>query len=157
MAERRQEGVHLLQSGNMPQAQIARDLGVREAAVSQWKKKLDQGGSAALQPRQAGGRPAKLDQAAKQTLVSKLEAGAVAAGFSTEQWTQARVKQVIEQEFGVVYHRKYVSRLLHKLGWSVQKPDSRALERDEALIQAWLRRDWPRIKKSAATRRRNRV
>ena len=157
MAERRAEGVRLLQTGELTQAQIARDLGVTEAAVSRWKKKLEQGGPQALQARTASGKPPKLDQAAKQALVKKLEAGAMAAGFPTEQWTQARVKQVIEQEFGVAYHRKYISRLLHKMGWSVQKPDSRAMERDEELIQAWLRKDWPRIKKSAAHRRRNRV
>lgn len=76
MAERRQEGVPLLQSGDMPQGQIARELGVSEAAVS-----------------------------------------------------QGRVKQVIDPEFGVAYPRKAISRLLHKMGWSVQKPDSRAMER----------------------------
>jgi transposase len=67
------------------------------------------------------------------------------------------VKKVIEREFGVSYHRDYISRLLHALGWSVQKPDPRAIERDEELIQAWLQQDWPRIKKSAAARSRDRV
>jgi transposase len=64
---------------------------------------------------------------------------------------------VIEREFGVSYHQNYISRLLHDLGWSVQKPEQRAIERDEDLIRAWLSRDWPRIKKSAAARRRDRV
>ena len=157
MAERRAEGVRLLQEGEMSQVKIARYLGVSEAAVSQWKRKLEQGGPGALEPRTASGRPPKLDRAARQELIEKLEAGAMAAGFPTEQWTQARVKQVIEREFGVIYHRDYISRLLHDLGWSVQKPDPRALERDEELIQAWLKQDWPRIKKSAAARRRDRV
>jgi transposase len=97
-----------------------------------------------------------LGAADKQKLVQKLEQGALAAGFPTEQWTQARVKKVIEREFGVHYHRDYISRLLHGLGWSVQKLDPRAIERDEDLIQAWLSQDWPRIKKSAASRRRDR-
>jgi putative transposase len=157
MAERRAEGGRLLQAGEMSQAQIARHLSVSEATVSKWKKKLDQGGSEALQARQASGRPPKLSQADKQKLVSILEQGALAAGFATEQWTQARVKKVIGREFGVHYHRDYISRLLHGLGWSVQKPDPRAIERDEELIQAWLDQDWPRIKKSAAARRRNRL
>ena len=157
MAERRAEGVRLLQEGEMTQVEIARYLGVSEAAVSQWKRKLEQSGPDALQPRTATGRPAKLDGAARQALVEKLEAGALAAGFPTAQWTQARVKQVIEREFGVSYHRDYISRLLHDLGWSVQKPDPRAIERDEELIRAWLKQDWPRIKKSAAARRRDRV
>jgi transposase len=157
MAERREEGRKLLEVGEMSQAEIARHLGVTRAAVSQWKKQLDEVGSEALQARKATGRPPKLNKAAKQALVEKLEGGAIAAGFPTEQWTQARVKKVIKQEFGVVYHQNYISRLLDDLGWSVQKVDPRAMERDEELIRAWLSRDWPRIKKSAAARRRDRV
>lgn len=157
MAERRAEGVRLLQARELTQAQIARELGVSEVTIHRWKTRLDQDGPQALQATQASGRPPKLHEADRQALVKKLEAGARAAGFPTEQWTQARVKQVIEREFGVSYHPNYISRLLHSLGWSVQKPDPRAIERDEDLIRAWLKQDWPRIKKSAAARRRNRV
>jgi transposase len=157
LAERRAEAVRLLEAGEMKQVEIARHLGVTEAAVSKWKRQLAEEGPQGLQLRTATGRPPKLDEAAKQTLVKKLEAGAIAAGFPTEQWTQARVKRVIEREFGVVYHQNYISRLLDDLGWSVQKPDTRAIERDEDLIRAWLKRDWPRIKKGAADRRRDRV
>jgi hypothetical protein len=52
---------------------------------------------------------------------------------------------VIEREFGVVYHQNYISRLLDDLGWSVQKPDPRAIERDEELdprlVEARLAKD----------------
>jgi putative transposase len=157
MEERRAEGVRLLQAGEMSQAEIARHLGVSEATISKWKKILEQSGPAGLKARKATGRPPKLSTAEKQQLVEKLSQGALAAGFPTEQWTQARVKKVIEQEFGVHYHRDYISRLLRGLGWSVQKPDPRAIERDEELIQAWLDQDWSRIKKSAASRRRDRI
>jgi transposase len=153
--ERRAEAVDLLAAGEMKQVEIARYLGVTEAAVSKWKKELASGGPEALRMRKSSGRPAKLDQEAKQKLVQELEKGALAAGFPTEQWTQARVKKVIEDEFGVSYHQNSISRLLDELGWSVQKPEGRAIERDEELIQAWLSKDWPRIKKSAATRRRD--
>jgi transposase len=157
LAERRAEAIRLLEAGEMKQVEIARHLGVTEAAVSKWKRQLAEAGSQALQMRKTTGRPPKLDEAGKQALVKKLDEGAMAAGFPTEQWTQARVKQVIEREFGVVYHQNYISRLLGDLGWSVQKPDPRAIERDEDLIRAWLSRDWPRIKKGAAARRRDRL
>lgn len=157
MAERRQEGVRLLQTEQMTQAEIARHLGVSEAAVSHWKKRLEEYGPEALHRRRATGRPPRLNMQQKQALVEKLRAGAQAAGYPTEQWTQARVQHVIEREFGVRYHQNSISRLLHSLGWSVQKIEPRALERDEELIRAWLRRDWPRVKKSAAARRRHRV
>ena len=157
MAERRAEGVRLLEAGEMTQVEIGRHLGVTEAAVSKWKKQLVEEGPQALQARKASGRPPKLDEAAKAKLVKKLEEGAIAAGFPTEQWTQARVKQLIKREFEVVYHQNYISRLLDDLGWSVQKVDPRAMEQDEELVRAWLSRDLPRIKKSAAARRRDRV
>ena len=157
LAERRAEAVRLLEAGEMKQVEIARHLGVTEAVVSKWKRQLGEEGPQALQQRKATGRPPKLDETAKQALVKKLEEGAVAAGFPTEQWTQARVKMMIEREFGVRYHQNYISRLLDNLDWSVQKPDSRAIERDEDLIRAWLSQDWPRIKKGAAARRRDRI
>ena len=157
MAERRAEGVRLLEAGETTQVEIARHLGVTEAAVSKWKKQLVEEGLQALQARKATGRPPKLDEGAKAELVKKLEEGAIAAGFPTEQWTQARVKQLIKREFGVVYHQNYISRLLDDLGWSVQKVDPRAMEQDEELVRAWLSRDLSRIKKSAAARRRDRV
>lgn len=155
MAERRAEGVRLLEEGKTSQAGIARILGVSEAAVSVWAKKLREQGKDSLKLRKASGRPPKLKPGDKTKLVEKMKAGAVAAGFETERWTQARVQAMIEKEFGVHYHPNYIGRLLHALGWSVQKPETRAMERDEALIRAWLSKDWNRIKKSAAARRRN--
>ena len=79
MAERRKEGVHLLQAREMSQAQIARHLGVSEATISKWKKILEQSGPTALQARKASGRPPKLSVTEKQQLVTKLEQGALAA------------------------------------------------------------------------------
>jgi transposase len=157
MAERRQTGAQLLKSGEWTQAAIAKELGVSEAAVSKWNSKLKTHGQRALQAQPISGRPAKLSARQRRQLVGQLKRGARAAGFETERWTQRRIQQLIERKFGVHYHQNYISRLMQQLGWSVQKPETRALERDEALIRAWLSRDWQRIKKSAAARRRDRV
>ncbi|NOH04939.1 MAG: transposase [Chloroflexi bacterium] len=155
MAERRMEGVRLLEKGNQSQAEIARTLGVSEAAVCVWAKKLREHGKGSLKLNKASGRPSGLSTKDKATLLAKMKAGAIAAGFETERWTQARVQKMIAKEFGVHYHQNYISRLLHDLGWSVQQPETRAMERDEELIRAWLSKDWNRIKKSAAARRRS--
>jgi transposase len=157
MEQRRRKGAELLKAGRLSQAEIARRVGVSRATISQWSKQLAGGGLRALRRRKASGRPARLNQAQKATLVERLKQGALAAGFPTERWTTGRVRQLIEREFGVRYHVKYIPRLLTGLGWSLQQPMPRAAERDEELIRAWLAQDWPRIKKSAAARRKHLV
>ena len=157
MEERRREGARLLRAGKLTQAQIARQLAVSRASVSVWKAKLEAGGLRALWAHASTGRPSQLQPEQRRVLLAILRRGARAAGYPTERWTMRRVAEVIGREFQVTYHPHYVGRLLHTLGWSVQRPEARALERDEGLIRAWLEHDWPRIKKGAALRRRNRV
>jgi transposase len=67
---------------------------------------------------------------------------------SSRPWTTAWIAEVIRRTFGVDYHRDHVGRLMHKLGWSHQKPEARALERDEARIAEWKRGEWARVKKT---------
>ena len=158
MQERRRAGGQLLKAGKLSQAEIARRLGVSRTAVSNWAKQMRAGGGLrALRRRKAAGRQAALTTTDQRLLCQILRRGAIAAGFPTERWTQGRVQHVIEREFGVRYHVNYISRLLTKLGWSLQQPLPRAVERDEDLIRAWLAQDWPRIKKGAALRRKHRV
>jgi len=110
-----------------------------------------------LRRRKANGGVSKLTEAQKQRLKQFLDRGALACGFSTERWTLQRVAELIEREFKVTYHPNYLNRLLDKLGFSQQMPMPSAMEQDRELVQAWLERDLPRVKKIAAARRRNRV
>ncbi len=93
------------------------------------------------------GRPSKLDPKRRAQLERLLLRGSEAAGFSTPLWTCPRVAAVVRREFGVRYHVDHVGRVLRALGWSPQKPERRARERDEAAIQRWVKVEWPRIKK----------
>lgn len=79
-----------------------------------------------------------------------LLAGPQAAGFDTDLWTLKRVREVIRRRFGVQFSEVHVWRLLGKLGFSSQKPERQAKERDEAAIARWKKRTWPALKKSAA-------
>ncbi len=122
MAERRSEGIRLLELGQTSQVEIARQLGVSSTAVSAWAKKLRRQGRESLQASISSGRPSKLSRKQKVALLKKLKAGALAAGFATDSWTQARVRQFIQRKYGVDYHPNYIGRVLRSLGWSVQKP-----------------------------------
>lgn len=114
-------------------------------------------GLRALWPRRSSGRPHKLIHEQERELKRLLRRGALAAGFPTDRWTLPRIQKLIQREFHVTYHPNYLSRLMDRLGFSLQQPLPRARERDEALVRAWLAHDWPRIKKSAAERAENRV
>jgi transposase len=157
LEERRLAGARLLRASYLSQAEIACELDVSRAAVSNWARRLAAGGVRRLRRRPRSGRPAKLSRTQQRVLLRLLKRGALAAGFETDRWTGPRIRRLIEQTFGVTYHSRYLPRLLHKLNWSQQVPLERAVERDEALIRAWLAHDWPRIKKGAAERRKHRV
>ena len=74
--------------------------------------------------------------------------GASRHGFPTDLWTGPRVIDVVRRQFRVAYHPNHIARLLRSLGFSPQKPERRARERNEDAILGWVRDDWPRVKKT---------
>ncbi|MEU9456641.1 winged helix-turn-helix domain-containing protein [Streptomyces sp. NPDC048277] len=71
-----------------------------------------------------------------------------AHGFEADLWTLERVGVVVERLTRVQLARASVWRLLTgRLGWSLQRPQRRAVERDDAEIARWIAHEWPRIKK----------
>ncbi|NUA31181.1 winged helix-turn-helix domain-containing protein [Cupriavidus basilensis] len=69
------------------------------------------------------------------------------AWLGTELWTLKRVGLLIEQRFGVSYNEARVRRILDSLGFSPQRPDRRAIERDEDAVLVWKQKTWPALKK----------
>jgi transposase len=94
------------------------------------------------------GRPKKLTTAQRRRLAQVLIQGPLAAGYATNLWTCPRIGQVLRKQFGVNYHVDYLPRLLRALGFSCQKPESTAIERNEKAIRQWMSRDWRRVKKT---------
>ena len=124
---------------------IAEALGVTPGAVSQWLKRARVGGVAALHHRLPPGATPKLTAEQRAHLPTLLAYGPEAYGFRGEVWTTKRVAAMIQQEFHVRYHPAHMSRLLRAIGWSVQKPRTRASQRDEAAIEQWVTERWPAL------------
>jgi putative transposase len=147
MEERRLAAARLLRQGRFSQADIARQLGVSRASVSRWAATLAQQGRRGLAARVRTGREPRLDEKAWARLGRLLDRGAMAAGFATERWTLRRIAALIEREFGVHYHPRYLERPLKAHGLSVQRPATRAKERDELVIAVWPKRNWVVLKR----------
>ena len=139
----------LLQKGLTP-TQIAAEVGVARQTVHTWKRILEEQGFDALKGVPEVGRPAQLSESDMRWLAGALREGATAHGFGTDLWTLKRVNQLIRQKFGAEFSDVHVWRLLGKLGFSSQKPERQAKERDESAVQNWREKTWPKIKKKPA-------
>jgi transposase len=141
-----------LQQAGWKQQDIAAALGVTPGAVSQWLTRAREAGVEALRRHPAPGPRARLTPEQLAQVPSLLERGPEAYGFRGQVWTCRRVAEVIRNTFGVAYHPAHVSRLLHALHHSVQRPVERATQRDEVAIQAWWRERWPALEKKRPPR-----
>jgi transposase len=147
---RRRVAVSLLEAG-WGVRQVARHVKASPSSVRRWRDAVAYHAQAGLdaKPHPGGSQP-KLRRDQHHYLLELLRQGARAHGFRNELWTLARIVTVIERHFGVTYCLSGVWHLLRRLGWSAQKPQRRARERDEQAIAKWPRAAWPRIKKSPA-------
>lgn len=147
LERRRRRGIELLDKG-FSTTEVADRIGADSSSVRRWRQAHRRKGEAGLAAKPHPGRPARLAKRQKTLLVKRLLKGAKANGFSTDLWTCPRIGELIEQQYGVQYHVDHIPRLLASLGWSCQKPQKKAIERDEEGISRWIREDWARIKKS---------
>lgn len=147
LEERRRRAVALLKQ-HLSLYEVARRIGCNPSSVMRWRNAMSRGGADALRAKPAPGRPCRLTPRQKERLVRLLLKGAMAHGYRTELWTTLRIAELIRRHMRIVYHRNHVGKLLHDLGWSHQKPERRAMERDEEAIARWKRTLWPRLKKT---------
>lgn len=102
---------------NLTQVQIAKILGVSQAAVSKWHRRWRGGGTDALLSRGPVTIRRYLNDEQIQALRHVLGRGPAAHGL--DQWTLDHIGEIITEISGAVYTRSGVSHLLKRLGWSV--------------------------------------
>jgi transposase len=146
LEQRRLQAIALFEKG-LPPVDIAKRMKVDRRSVRRWKSSFLKQGQAGIKARPASGRPPKLSSRQKRQLERSLLRGAQNAGFPTDLWTCPRIGDLIKRRFAVEYHVNHIGRLLRSMGWTPQKPEKRARERDEKAVQKWIREDWSRIKK----------
>jgi transposase len=143
LERRRLQAAELFAQGKT-RAEVAHELGVSAQTAGRWSARWRDGGLAGMRTARQG-KPAQLGSAELAKIRRVLGRGAVAAGFDNDLWTLARVAEVIERVTGVAHHPGHVWRILKAMGWSLQRPARKAVERDEAEIARWVAEEWPRI------------
>ena len=126
---------------------VARAFGVHRGTVSGWCTKARRGTLRALRRRKATGRPRKLDCAQYGArILCIVRQPATRFGFSNPLWTCRRIRDVLRKELRLRVSVPTVWRALRALNLSRQKPERRAIERDPAAREKWLKEEWPQIR-----------
>jgi transposase len=137
----------VLNSEGHTSVELAKILKAPRSKVSEWLSRYEIHGVEGLLEGYRSGRPAGLTETQQKQLGDILDSGPVAYGLDNGIWTSPMIAWVIEEEFGVSYHPGHVRKLLHALGFSVQRA-RRVLARADADQQdRWHRRTYPNLKK----------
>jgi transposase len=127
--------------------ELAEQLDVTRGSVNRWLQWYERLGIPGIRTRVPPGMPPRLSPEQREELVALIDAGPMAAGYGSGVWTGPMIGDLIEARFGYRYHNHSVPALLHKLGFSVQRPRKRLARADREAQALWLRKRLPAIKK----------
>ena len=133
LEQRRRRAIQLLKEGKST-SEVARAVDSYTSSVWRWRQAYKAEGWEGVRSRPVPDRPSRLSLAQKEELLQILERGAVAAGYKMDLWTLKRVAEVIWRRFRVRYTHCHAWAILRKLGWSCQKLERQARERNEEEI-----------------------
>jgi transposase len=136
------------------QAEVAHRLHTSGQNAHRWHRRWQQGGRAALRAAGRAGRRPKLDSRQRRRVERALGQGALAHGFDSDLWTLPAGRAGHRASHRRPPPSSQVWRILRSMGWTLQRPQRRASERDEEAIAGWVQQDWPRIRQKRAAARR---
>ena len=130
------------------QTEIAELLDCSQSWVSKFLKRYREEGQQALHVRQGAiGKAAFLTKEQLEALKPLLLKGALSYHFPTDNWTRERIASFIEQQYGVHYHPSHISKVMRRLGFTLQKPKRKSFKKDDAAVKRWREETLPALKK----------
>lgn len=144
---KRRRAIEMVLEEESTQSAAARALKVHLRTVQKWVGLFRRHGEEGITSKKASGRPKKLNGKQLKSLEKLLLQGPRARGYANDLWTAKRIVKLIHDVFGVHYHQNHIPRLLRSLGWTAQRPQREAVEKDPEKINDWIRVTWKRIKK----------
>ncbi len=144
----RERAVAMLAAGNS-QLAIAAALGVHKNTVCRWLQGWRVAGAAALKAKKRGRR---LEAKRRLDADQASEVQRLMTGHCPDQldrpfalWSREAARELVQARFGITLARRTVSDYLRRWSFTPQRPIKRALERQDAAVQAWPTAHYPRI------------
>lgn len=129
------------------QKAVADFLGVTPRAVGSWVAAHRKSGDAGLNGKPHPGASPKLSKRQTESVLAWLARSPRAWGYQTELWTTRRLAEVIEKKYKIRFNANYLADWLTQRGYTPQKPQTKAVERNNVAIGNWISTEWPRIQK----------
>jgi transposase len=137
----------LLNSDGMTSGEIVSLLNAPRSRISEWLRNYAEHGYEGLLEGHRSGGPCKMSKQQKLELCDIIDSGPIAYGYCSGVWTSPMIVRVIEEEFNVTYHPGHVRKMLHDLGFSVQRPTRKLAKADPTEQDRWQRYTYPNLKK----------
>jgi transposase len=138
-----------VQDGESPEV-VGKALGLNRTTIYDWLAKYRSGGYHALKSRPTPGAKPKLDGKKLKWLFDTItQKNPRQMRFEFALWTREMVQELIWKKYKIKLSLKSIGNLLAQLGLTCQKPLYKAIQQDESLVQTWLKKVFPKIKKRA--------
>lgn len=144
--KRRLKAAKLFKKG-VTQAEVARKLRVSTAAVAYWHTAYEEGGVAALRSKGHTGFSSRLTPEKRLLFKKAILKGPLAHGYETNLWTLPRLSAVMKKVAKVKFSDVWTWNIVRSLGFTPQKPQMKAVQRNEAAIAGWCVKTLPGLKK----------
>lgn len=141
--------VKAVQAGASP-TEVARTLGINTTTIFDWLAKYRAGGWDNLKRKKAPGRPPKVQGRYLKWIYNMVSTkDPRQLNFPFALWTRKLIQEAIKKKYGIKLSTTSVGRLMAQLGFSCQKPIHKAYEQNPTLVDQWLKKEYPKIKKPA--------
>jgi transposase len=121
----------------MSRSDAARVGGMDRQTLRDWVHRFNDAGPEGLKDAWYGGPEPRLSPERKAELARIVETGPDPAVDGVVRWRRIDLKRVIEERFGVVYHERYVGKLLKELGFSHVSARPRHPAQDVEIVEAY--------------------
>lgn len=129
------------------QAEVARRFGATRTAALYWHRAWEKDGIRGLKSKGRSGFASRLTGQKRAKFKRAIEQGPEHHGFETQLWTLTRLAAVMKKTTGVHFGHNHTWEIVRSLGFTCQKPQVMAKERDEQAIREWKAKRLPGLKK----------